>query len=129
MSVNWLGRLFYAIKIDWYNKNKASYIYINGYIVKALTKYQHINPKWSHSKPYRHSSIQYVFFYKNPVLPPPPPYLSLSNSSNASKMWREDSFFVLLTVDPTLSTTHSSITPWQSKVAKEVEQACHYFIY
>ena len=67
VAVDWKGRLFCGITLDWNYKMRHVDLSVPGYAQIKRTKYQHANPKKPQQSPYQAQPIQYGTNVQQPV--------------------------------------------------------------
>ena len=67
MAVDWQGRLFCGITLDWNYDMKHVDLSVPGYVKRKRTKYQHLNPKKPQHSPYQAAPIRYGAKIQSPV--------------------------------------------------------------
>ena len=59
VSVDWTGKLFYGILLQWDYNNRTVDLSMPGYIEKALQHFQHAPPMQPQHAPYKSAPVQY----------------------------------------------------------------------
>ena len=67
VAVDWKGRLFCGITLDWNYNMRHVDLSAPGYVQRKRTKYQHDNPKKPQHSPYQAQPIQYGTKVQQPV--------------------------------------------------------------
>ena len=65
VTVDWGGKIFCGIYLDWQYDKKWVDLAIPNYIAKALVKYGHKLPKRPQHSPHKHTPIQYMALKAN----------------------------------------------------------------
>ena len=122
--MDWKGRLFCGIKLDWdYNLQHVD-MSVPGYVQRKLTKYQHPDPKKPQHSPYQAASIHYGTKVQHPVpsdktAPLSPEKIKRVQDIIGTFIWYGRA------CDPTLTASLSAIASCQSKGTEAVLAASH----
>ena len=59
VSVDWSGKFFCGINLEWDYKDRTVAVDMKGYINKVREKYQHEMPAWPENQPHKHTIPNY----------------------------------------------------------------------
>ena len=127
VSVDWEGKLFCGITLDWNYKMGYVDLSVPGYVQRKLTKYQHAKPTRPQHSPYLAAPIQYGAKIQTPT--PPDTTTPLSDAQIKHVQDIVGSFLWYgRACDPTLMAALSAIGSRQTKGTKKVMEACHHLL-
>jgi hypothetical protein len=128
VTVDWNGKLFCGIKLDWDYKNRTVNLSMPDYIPKALTRFQHKPPSKPQHAPYKSAPIQYgekiQLAQHDKASPENSPKLSDDKIKHIQQIVGTLLYYSRA-VDPTLAAALSTIASQQSHGTQAVMDACH----
>ena len=127
VSVDWAGKLFCGITLDWNYDMGHVDLSVPGYVERKLTKYQHQKPTHPQHSPYLAAPIKYGAKVQEPVpsdtsAPLSPEEIKHVQDIVGSFIWYGRA------CDPTLSAALSAIAARQTKGTANVMAACRHFL-
>ena len=125
--MDWKGRLFFGITLDWnYNMRRVD-LSIPSYVQRKRTKYQHYNPKNPQHSPYQAQPIQYGTKVQQPVKSDTSAPLSYEQIKSVQDIVGAFVWYNPV-CDPKLAASLSAISSHQTKGTKDIIAACHQII-
>ena len=127
VSVDWEGKLFCGVTLDWNYKKGHVDLSVPGYVQRKLTKYQHPKPTKPQHSPYLSAPIQYGAKVQSPV---PSDTTALLSDSQIKHIQDIVGSFIWYAraCDPTLTAALSAIGARQSKATAAVQKAAHHLL-
>ena len=124
VSVDWDGKLFCGITLDWNYDMKHVDLSVPGYVQRKLTKWQHPNPKKPQHSPYQAAPIVYGTKVQQPV---PSDVTAPLTDAQIKHVQEIVGAFIWYgqACDPTLTASLSAISSRQTKGTDAVLAACH----
>ena len=127
VSVDWAGKLFCGITLDWNYEMGHVDLSVPGYVERKLTKYQHPTPDRPQHSPYLAAPIAYGSKLQHPVptdtsAPLSPEKIKHVQDIVGSFIWYGRA------CDPTLTAALSAISARQSNGTEDVMAACRHFL-
>jgi hypothetical protein len=124
VSVDWEGKLFCGITLDWNYDMKRVDLSVPGFVNRKLTKWQHKKPTRPQHSPYQAAPIVYGAKTQKPVqsdvtAPLTDKQIKLVQEIVGAFIWYGQA------CDPTLTATLSAIASRQTKGTEAVLAACH----
>ena len=124
VSVDWKGRLFFGIALDWNYAMGFVDLSVPGYVQKARVKYQHPIPKCPQHYPYQAAPIKYDAKIRHPVPENTSPPLIEEKIRRVQDVVGTFVWYGAL-CDPTLAASLSALATRQSKGTDNVKKASH----
>ena len=127
VSVDWEGKLFCGVTLDWNYKNGHVDLSVPGYVQRKLTKYQHPKPTTPQHSPYLSAPIQYGAKVQAPT---PSDTTALLSDSQIKHIQDIVGSFIWYgrACDPTLTAALSAIGSRQNKATAAVQKAAHHLL-
>jgi hypothetical protein len=127
VSVDWEGKLFCGVSLDWNYKMGHVDLSVPGYVERKLIKYQHPKPKHPQHSPYLAAPIEYGAKVQAPV---PADNTTLLSDEQIKHIQDVVGSFIWYgrACDPTLAAALSAIGSRQAKATKSVQQAAHHLL-
>ena len=127
VSVDWKGKLFCGITLDWNYKMGHVDLSVPGYVGRKLTKYQHPKPTRPQHSPYLAAPVEYGAKVQNPVEKDTSDPLSAEQIKHVQDIVGSFIWYGRA-CDPTLAAALSAISARQAKGTKNVLAACHHLL-
>ena len=127
VSVDWKGKLFCGITLDWNYKMGHVDLSVPGYVGRKLTKYQHPKPTRPQHSLYLAAPVEYGAKVQNPVEKDTSDPLSAEQIKHVQDIVGSFIWYGRA-CDPTLAAALSAISARQAKGTKNVLAACHHLL-
>ena len=124
VSVDWEGKRFCGITLDWNYKAGHVDLSVPGYVDHKLTKYQHPKPKLPKHSPYLAAPVEYGPKVQSPTQSDDTPPLSAAQIKHVQDIVGSFIWYGLA-YDPTLTAALSAIGSRQTKGTEAFMDACH----
>ena len=124
VSVDWKGRLFCGITLNWNYEMGFVDLSVPGYVQKARVKYQHPQPTRPQHSPYQAAPIKYDAKIKHPVPEDTSPPLTEEQIRHIQDVVGTFVWYGAAS-DPTLAASLSALATRQSKGTYNVQKASH----
>ena len=127
VSVDWKGKLFCGITLDWNYTMRHVDLSVPGYVPRKLIKWQHKKPSRPQHSPYQAAPISYGAKVQAPV---PSDETAPLTPAQVKKVQEIVGAFIWYgqACDPTLTAALSAIASRQTKGTDAVMAACHQFL-